>query len=218
MNISFYVNEIILHRQRKEERPSRWTETQSQLTRRYNKQCVTRIGYSWRIIDKSVETTCTDARRKTVWPTFRLAHWLPANFPEEPITLRTNQASLERHQVKLLRPIFSLSPRLPSRFSQSAFLTMAIHPLCEIRLALAVRRRLENRSGQRGVYSRWGRIANSRKEREKEREIEGKSSQFQRHRSGIRQCGSHSSHPANSYEANTRNSLWIITKIPDILA
>lgn len=58
------------------------------------------------------------------------AHWLPANFPEEPITLRTNQASLERHQVKLLRPIFSLSPRLPSRVSLKVRFTMAIHPLC----------------------------------------------------------------------------------------
>lgn len=72
------------------------------------------------------------------------AHWLPANFPQEPITLRTNQASLERHQVKLLRPIFSLSPRLPSRVSLKVRFTMAIHPLCGIRLALAVRRRLRN--------------------------------------------------------------------------
>lgn len=150
------------------------------------------------------------------------AHWLPANFPYEPITLRTNQASLERHQVKLLRPIFSLSPRLPSRVSLKVRFTMAIHPLCGIRLALAVRRRLRNvesfLGSKRRLFARKNREF-TEGERERERvENEVESRRFQRHRSEIRQFGSHSSHPANSYGANTRNSLWIITKIPDILA
>lgn len=98
---------------------------------------------------------------------------------------------------------------------------MAIHPLCGIRSPSAAGFETWNHfSGQREAFIREeeSRIHGKwKREREKvENEVESR--RFQRHRSGIRQFGSHSSHPANSYGANTRNSLWIITKIPDILA
>lgn len=152
------------------------------------------------------------------------AHWLPANFPEEPITLRTNQASLERHQVKLLRPIFSLSPRLPSRVSLKVRFTMAIHPLCgdesapRSPSAAGLKRGIISRVKEAFIREEESRIHVKRERVRESVENEVESRRFQRHRSGIRQFGSHSSHPANSYGANTRNSLWIITKIPDILA
>lgn len=152
------------------------------------------------------------------------AHWLPANFPEEPITLRTNQASLERHQVKLLRPIFSLPPRLPSRVSLKVRFTMAIHPLCgdesapRSPSAAGLKRGIISRVKEAFIREEESRIHVKRERVRESVENEVESRRFQRHRSGIRQFGSHSSHPANSYGANTRNSLWIITKIPDILA